>query len=286
MACLRFGSLLQQLASLSELRALADLCVPGSPHYRDSPFSFTLHLIAKATLLQPTWVASLLSPLVFNGSPLSTDSRVSLRKRHRAWSSKPLPTYTLSHSCTLVRSKLRVAQMLSCPLLSLLLLYFSSIFVKILPLKILPSSTQGFSGPPAMWKEAHSPPSACLPSSLLCCNAVSLFTPASLPPTGLSAPLSTSLDCHCAHQARQSPDTRRVSVPPPCNNLPSFVLEGEAGVAEYTQPAHPSSSSQHTRRANCMTFCICGFLSLPPLLFFFFSLLFKHRPLELARRPG
>ncbi|KAI4583388.1 hypothetical protein MJG53_008601 [Ovis ammon polii x Ovis aries] len=49
----------------------------GLPGYRrDSPFSFTLHLIAKATLLQSTWVVSLLSPLVFNGSPLSTDSRL------------------------------------------------------------------------------------------------------------------------------------------------------------------------------------------------------------------
>lgn len=124
MACLRFGSLLQQLASLSELRALADLCVPGSPHYRDSPFSFTLHLIAKATLLQPTWVASLLSPLAFNGSPLSTDSRVSLRKRHRAWSSKPLPTYTLSvslpflHSCQI--------QTQSCPNVILSTVVFAS----------------------------------------------------------------------------------------------------------------------------------------------------------------
>ena len=186
---------------------------------------------------------------------------------------------SLSRSCTLVRSKLTAAQMLSCPLLSLLRLCFFSIFVKILPLKILPSSRRGFSGPPATWKDAHSPPFACLPSSSLCCNAMSLFTP------GLSAPLSTSLCCHCAHQARRSPDTRRVSVPPPCNNLPSFVLEGEAGVVEYTQPAHPSSSSQHTQRANCVTFCICGFLSLPPLIFFFFFL-FKHRALELARRPG
>ena len=171
---------------------------------------------------------------------------------------------SLSRSCTLVRSKLTAAQMLSCPLLSLLRLCFFSIFVKILPLKILPSSRRGFSGPPATWKDAHSPPFACLPSSSLCCNAMSLFTP------GLSAPLSTSLCCHCAHQARRSPDTRRVSFPPPCNNLPSFVLEGETGVAEYTQPAHPSSSSQHTQRANCVTFCICGFLSLPPLIFFFF----------------
>ena len=159
--------------------------------------------------------------------------------------------------------------MLSCPLLSLLLLCFFSIFVKILPLKILRSPRRGFSGPPATWKDAHSPPSTCLPPSSLCGNAVSLFTPASLPLTGLLAPLSTSLDCHRSHQARQGPDTRRVSVPPPRNNLPSFVLEGEAGVAEYAQPAHPSSSSQHTQRANCMTFCICGFLSLPPLLFFF-----------------
>ena len=126
---------------------------------------------------------------------------------------------SLSRSCTLVRSKLTAAQMLSCPLLSLLLLCFFSIFVKILPLKILPSSRRGFSGPPATWKDAYSPPFACLPSPSLCCNAMSLFTP------GLSAPLSTSLCCHCAHQARRSPDTRRVSFPPPCNNLPSFVLD-------------------------------------------------------------
>ena len=104
--CLRFGNLLQQLVNLSKLRALTDLCVPGSPHHRDSPFSFTLHLIAKATFLQSIWVVSLLSSPVFNGSPLFADSRVSLRKRHRAWSSKPLPTtYALSvsfpflHSC-------------------------------------------------------------------------------------------------------------------------------------------------------------------------------------------
>ena len=106
MVCLRFGNLLQQLVNLSKLRALTDLCVPGSPHHRDSPFSFTLHLIAKATFLQSIWVVSLLSSPVFNGSPLFADSRVSLRKRHRAWSSKPLPTtYALSvslpflHSC-------------------------------------------------------------------------------------------------------------------------------------------------------------------------------------------
>ncbi|MXQ95479.1 hypothetical protein E5288_WYG012588 [Bos mutus] len=56
------------------------LGVPGgpsatAPRCGDSLFSFTLHLIAQATFLQSVWVVPLLFPPVFNGSPLSTDSR-------------------------------------------------------------------------------------------------------------------------------------------------------------------------------------------------------------------
>lgn len=169
------------------------------------------------------------------------------------------------------------------PLLSLLLLALSPSLSKSSYLKsfhlqdgLLRSSSH---------VEGCSQPSACLSSgnhpraAMLC--ACSALTP--------SLPLDCGLPEHKPGSPRCPPGQAEprykvgACFPTPSpNNPPSFLLEGGAGDCRVYTAAHPSSSSQHTQRANCVTFCICGFLSLPLPPFF----LFKYRALELAWSPG
>lgn len=244
----------------------------GSPQPRRSPVLLhpTPHC-HRLTFLQSIWVVSLSSPQVFNGSPLSADSRTSLWERHGGALS-----LSLSRSCTLVKSKCSgppkcvLSTLVSASSCSL------SIFVKILLPKILssPRWASRVLQPRGRMLTALRLPLGWGPSS--CCNAVCLLSPAALPPTGLwvstvpTRPGRAQVQGVCL-------------LPYPFPQQPSIFPAGGRG--RGLQSIQSSSSifllPAHSR-ANCVTFCICGFLSLPLPPFF----LFKYRALELAWSPG
>lgn len=112
-----------------------------------------------------------------------------------------------------------------------------------------------FLGHPAVPTEECPPSFACVsPRALAVRPTLQVCV---LAPTGLLAPRAHAQ----APTVTPGPARAPSLPPPPPASLHLSFSRVRPGIVEYTQPAHPSSSSQHTHRAGWVTFCICGFPS-------------------------